>query len=131
MLVVDDAEDIRVILSKLLQSRGHEVLTGVTGKDAVKILVEDRIVVDLILLDVMMPEMDGFEALSRVRERGINVPVIMLTAKSTDADIIKGYQVGADYYIAKPFRNETLLNIIDYLIGDLSDEERAKLETRI
>src|SRR5690349_15953543 len=91
VLVVDDADDIRTIITVLIQGRGHHVVPAENGKQALQAL-ENGGKVDLILLDVMMPEMDGFETLYRMRERGVNIPVVMLTARSADADIIKGYQ---------------------------------------
>jgi DNA-binding response OmpR family regulator len=131
VLIVDDAEDIRLIVSKLLEVNGYVVATAASGAEALRILLEERLPVDLVLLDIMMPELDGFETLRAAREGGISAPVVLLTARSGDADILRGYEAGADYYIAKPFRNETLLNIVTYLIGDLSDDERSKLETQI
>jgi len=127
VLIVDDEQDLCRTIARLLESRGYRVTAAENGKAALQIL-QDGLAPDLTVLDVMMPEMDGYETLAAMQARGLSVPVIMLTAKSTSADIMKGYRVGADYYITKPFQNATLLNIVDYLIGDLSDAEKEKLE---
>ncbi|MBI2191246.1 MAG: response regulator [Planctomycetes bacterium] len=131
ILVVDDEPDIRKTISRLMQTRGHGVLGAESGREALGILQTD-VQVDLVILDILMPVMDGIETLQAIRRRGgRDLPVIMLTARTSDQDVLKGYGYGADYYITKPFKNERLLNIVDYLIGDLSDDEKALLEIRL
>ena len=118
VLVVDDEDDIRKTIAKLIEKRGHRVFTAADGRAAL-IAMETDVKIDLVILDIMMPEMDGYETLAEMHERNYGeIPVIMLTAKATDRDMMKGYRVGADYYITKPFKNEMLLNTVDYLIGD-------------
>ena len=99
MLVVDDEEDLREILKFNLESEGYLVDTAPSAEEALKMLTEKY---DLILLDVMMPKIDGLQACMRIREFS-NVPIIMLTARSTDMDKLMGFECGADDYITKPF----------------------------
>lgn len=99
ILIVDDDNDIRKMLSILLANDGYETIEAENGKIALDMLDES---IDLVLLDVMMPVMDGVTACIKIRERS-NVPIIFLTAKDTDMDEITGLGAGADDYISKPF----------------------------
>ena len=131
ILVVDDEEDIRRVVARLLESRGYRVMTASSGLEALKIF-EEGAPVDLLILDLLMPDMDGYETLAHVKDQADGPKsVIMLTAKSASHDIMKGYRVGADYYISKPFKNQILIDSVNYLIGDLSEAERTALETRL
>ena len=100
ILVCDDEKDIVSALNIYLSAEGYEVLEACDGAEALEILEKED--VKLVLLDVMMPKMDGITALSRLREKS-RVPVILLTAKSEDSDKIMGLNIGADDYITKPF----------------------------
>lgn len=130
ILAVDDESDIRTIIEAVLTSKGYEVETAVDGEDALVKLNQGRY--DLVILDIMMPKLDGYGVLKELRTRGMGkLPVVMLTAKSTDKDVWKGYEEGVTYYITKPFENVRLSNVVDYLIGDLSPQEKARLETQL
>lgn len=100
ILVCDDERDIVKAVSIYLRAEGYNIFPAYNGKEALKILEEERI--ELVLLDIMMPEMDGLDTLSKLREVN-NIPVILLTAKSEDTDKVLGLNVGADDYITKPF----------------------------
>ena len=100
VLIADDEKDICSALKIYLSSEDYTIYEAHTGKEALECLHEHM--VDLVLMDIMMPEMDGIEAVSRIREVS-NVPIIMLTAKSEDTDKILGLNIGADDYITKPF----------------------------
>lgn len=100
ILVVDDERDIVSALKIYLTSDGYNVLTAYNGEEALKVLESNE--VHLILMDIMMPKLDGLSALTKLREK-YNTPVIFTTAKSEDADIIIGLNLGADDYITKPF----------------------------
>ena len=100
VLIVDDEKDIRTALKIYLKPEGYTLLEAETGRQALDILQKES--VDLVLLDIMMPVMDGMETISRLREFS-NVPVILLTAKSEDTDKVMGLNVGADDYVTKPF----------------------------
>ncbi|MBA3533603.1 MAG: response regulator transcription factor [Ardenticatenales bacterium] len=106
VLIVDDDLPSLKMNSYLLREEGYEVLTATNGADALTLL--DTELVDLIILDVMMPMMDGHETLRRLRQR-YDVPVIFLSAKGETADKVKGLEIGADDYLAKPFEPSELL----------------------
>ena len=130
ILAVDDETDIRAIIEAVLSSKGYEVDTAVDGEDALVKIGQGKY--DLVILDIMMPKLDGYGVLKEIRERGLTeLPVVMLTAKTTDADVWKGYEEGVTYYITKPFENVRLGNIVDYLIGDLSPQEKSRLEAEL
>ncbi len=105
ILVVDDEPAITRLVRATLQANGHAVVTAARGEEALQLLEDER--PDLVVLDLMMPGMDGFETLRRIRSRG-QTPVIMLTARAGDADKLKGLQGGADDYVTKPFNPEEL-----------------------
>jgi two-component system response regulator MprA len=101
LLVVDDDPDVRDSLSRALRYAGYQVMTAVHGGEALDAVA--RSPVDLIVLDVLMPIMDGFEACRRLRERGDATPVLVLTAKDAVDDRVTGLDAGADDYLVKPF----------------------------
>jgi two-component system response regulator RegX3 len=101
LLVVEDEEAIRAGLVDVLVYHGYDVEFAADGPTGLGMALSGRF--DLILLDVMLPGMDGFEICNHIRAQDRDQPVIMLTAKSTDADIIQGLSLGADDYVAKPF----------------------------
>lgn len=106
ILVCDDEKDIVSALRIYLTSDGYQVFEAYSGAQALEVLEKEDI--HLVLLDVMMPQMDGLTALARIRQVS-NVPVILLTAKSEDTDKILGLNVGADDYVTKPFNPVELL----------------------
>jgi len=105
ILVVDDEPAIVRLLRATLQVDGYAVVAADRGEQALPLLENER--PDLVILDLMMPGMDGFETLRRIRSRS-KVPVIMLTARASDADTLKGLQGGADDYVTKPFNPDEL-----------------------
>jgi two-component system, OmpR family, response regulator len=107
ILVVDDEDNIRFLLRTALSHAGYEVVEAYDGKGAVAAVVKHE--PDLVLLDVMMPDFDGFEVLRRIRTNGIETPVIFLTARDGLDDQVSGLTNGADDYIVKPFRLEAVL----------------------
>lgn len=104
ILVVDDEEDLREILRFNLEAEGFEVETAASAEEALTMLHHD-----LILLDVMMDRMSGFEMACHLREAGDNTPIIFLTARDTHDDQLQGFGMGADDYITKPFSFDTVL----------------------
>lgn len=108
VLVVDDAPEMVRLLRSLLKSQGYEVSAAESGPEALKLARAQR--PDVILLDVMMPEMDGIEVCRRLKADGelCTIPVILATAKDSDGDVVKGLDAGADDYVAKPFNREIL-----------------------
>jgi DNA-binding response OmpR family regulator len=113
VLVVDDNEDIRMLLRELLQRAGFEVLEEGNGRSALRAFHASR--PDLVLLDVAMPELSGWETLERIRELS-DVPVLMLTAKDAEADRVRGLRSGADDYVTKPFARDELLARVEALL---------------
>ena len=101
LLIVEDEASIRIGLEDVFVYHGYEVESAVEGPEGLQKALSGRF--DLVLLDVMLPGMDGFEICHRIREQDPEQPVIMLTAKTGDADIIQGLSLGADDYVAKPF----------------------------
>lgn len=100
ILVCDDERDIVSALKIYLTAEGYNVLEAYSGREALDIIDEKK--VDLVLMDIMMPEMDGLSAVAKLREQS-NIPVLFLTAKSEDTDMILGLNIGGDDYITKPF----------------------------
>ncbi|MCI6574681.1 MAG: response regulator transcription factor [Actinomycetaceae bacterium] len=107
LLVVDDEPNIRELLSVSLRFAGFTVEAAADGRQALKI--EDMFNADLVILDIMLPDMDGFEVLRHLREHEPDLPVLFLTAKDDVHDKIQGLTIGADDYITKPFSLEELI----------------------
>ena len=105
--VIDDDEKITSLLRRSLAFEGYDVSTAQDGGDGLKLLGGRH--ADLIILDVMMPKMDGWEVCRRLREAGISSPVLLLTAKDEVQDRVKGLDLGADDYLVKPFALEELM----------------------
>ncbi|MCT4606495.1 MAG: response regulator transcription factor [Marinisporobacter sp.] len=100
ILVVDDEKEIRDLIKIYLENEGYDVILGSNGEEALKVLEDQE--VHLIILDIMMPKMDGIKACMKIREEK-KMPIIMLSAKSEDMDKIMGLTTGADDYMTKPF----------------------------
>ena len=107
VLVVDDESRMRKLVRDFLVKDGYSVVEAADGEEAVDVFMSDKDI-SLIILDVMMPDMNGFQELLKIREKN-NVPVLMLTARGEDVDRIVGLELGADDYIAKPFNPRELL----------------------
>lgn len=116
ILIVEDEESLLKLESILLSTRGYQV-TGV--KDGLAALMEiERGKPDLVLLDIMMPGIDGFEVCRRIKDNPdtAGIPVVMLTAKKSTADQNRGAEVGADAYVTKPFKSGRIIEIIEGLL---------------
>jgi DNA-binding response OmpR family regulator len=113
VLVVDDDEDIRALLRLMLERAGYDVDDEPDGRSALRSFHNARH--DLVLLDVTMPELDGWEVLDRIRDLS-EVPVLMLTARDSESDRVRGLRGGADDYVAKPFDRDELLARIEGLL---------------
>jgi len=105
--VIDDDEKITALLRRSLAFEGYEVTTASDGAEGLKLIAQKA--ADLIVLDVMMPKMDGWEVCRRLREAGIVSPILLLTAKDEVSDRVKGLDLGADDYLVKPFALEELM----------------------
>lgn len=115
VLVADDEFRIRKLLAEFLQREGYKVIEAGDGEEAIDLIFESKIKIDLVILDVMMPKYDGWFVLERIREFS-TVPVIMLTARSDEYDQLKGFKLGADDYVTKPFSPSVLMARIKNLI---------------
>ena len=118
IMVVDDNPDIITIIKTILEGKGYNVVSASSGQELLNLLKNQK--PDLIILDIMMPEMDGLEVLTKLK--GVtdttSIPVILLTAKVQYEDVLGGYKLGADYYITKPFTSTQLINGINLLLGE-------------
>ena len=114
VLVVDDEERMRKLISDFLKIKGYETVEAGDGEEAIDVCFADKEIA-LIILDVMMPKMDGWEVLKTVREHS-KVPVIMLTARTEETDELKGFEYGADEYISKPFSPKILVARVEAIL---------------
>ncbi|CAN5444686.1 MAG: response regulator transcription factor [Actinomycetota bacterium] len=120
ILLVDDDAALLEVTSIVLSSEGYRVLTAEDGYDALKEVGRERL--DLVVLDVMMPNLSGLEVLKRIREQS-DVPVVLLTAKSQSVDKVVGLELGADDYITKPFDTKELLARIKAILRRFGRQE--------
>ncbi|AHM65201.1 response regulator transcription factor [Paenibacillus polymyxa] len=121
ILIIDDDEKIVSMLRRGLAFEGYEVLTAANGAEGLnKMLTAEP---DLVVLDVMMPQVDGFEVCRRMREGGSTVPVLMLTAKDEVENRVKGLDLGADDYLVKPFALEELLARVRALLRRKTEQQ--------
>ncbi len=123
ILAVDDERHIVRLIQVNLERAGYQVITAFDGREALKKIEEER--PDLVVLDVMMPFMDGLETLKRIRANPMTnrTPVIMLTAKAQDQDIFTGYSSGADIYLTKPFNPMELLTFVKRIFTESEGED--------
>ncbi|MES2627929.1 MAG: response regulator transcription factor [Bacteroidota bacterium] len=119
ILLVEDEESLVEVVKLNLELEGYKVVVSGTGKEAVNRFRSEKF--DLILLDVMLPEMDGFAVCQTIRLENSRIPILILTAKNTGQDRVTGLKIGADDYLAKPFNLEELLLRIEKLIARSSD----------
>lgn len=123
ILIIDDDEDLSMIISDMLESKGFEVSCAVSSEEAFDVLSERSF--DLILLDINLPDSDGFEICRQLREVS-NVPVIFASARTSETDRITGFDIGGDDYLPKPYSMKELLSRINALIrrtyGSNADE---------
>ena len=117
ILVADDEEDLRELVSYRLSRSGYEVVEAVDGQEALELATEHT--PDVMVLDVMMPRLDGYELTRRIREQDSlrSVPVILLTARSQETDVSRGFDVGADDYLKKPFNPDELVARVRAVLG--------------
>ena len=127
ILLVEDEENIRDVIKLNLELENFEVVSIGNGKQAIKIINEQHF--DLMILDVMLPEVDGFQICEQVRMSNLEVPIIFLTAKDSSVDRINGLKKGADDYLTKPFNLEELLLRVNNLIKRSRKEPAPQTET--
>jgi two-component system, OmpR family, response regulator len=128
VLVVDDEPNIRELVEVALKFHGCSVATAASGKEAIRQADADK--PDLIVLDVMLPDMDGFEVCRRLRAAGNEVPVIFLTARDTSSDTVTGLAIGGDDYVTKPFSVEALVARVRAVLRRASRTATGERENR-
>ena len=114
ILVVDDESRMRKLVRDFLVKKGYEVLEAADGEEALDLFYTDKDI-SLIILDVMMPKINGFEVCKEIREHS-KVPIIMLTAKSAESDELNGFELGVDEYISKPFSPKILVARVEAIL---------------
>lgn len=114
ILLVEDEPDLRLIVSDVLEDEGFEVLTAINGSEGLKIMSDEN--PDIVVADVMMPQMDGFNMAREIRKLNHDIPILFLTAKSTIDDIEEGFEIGANDYLKKPFELRELIVRIKALL---------------
>ena len=125
ILVVDDESRMRKLVKDFLTRAGYQVLEAGDGMEAMDLFYEDKDIA-LIILDVMMPKMDGFEVCREIRQTS-QVPIIMLTAKGDERDELQGFQLGVDEYITKPFSPKILVARVEAVLRRTNKEEETEL----
>lgn len=114
LLIVEDEKSIRDGLADVLRFRGHAVEVAADGKRALALLSEQRYAI--VILDLMLPEVDGYTVCATLRNAGNDTPILMLTAKGSEDDILRGFEAGADDYVTKPFSLRELLARVEALL---------------
>lgn len=129
IVVVDDEPSIRELLVASLHFAGFEVETAASGSEAVEVI--ERVKPDLIVMDVMLPDIDGFTVTRRIRQNGITVPVLFLTARDDTQDKIMGLTVGGDDYVTKPFSLEELVARIRAILRRTQEQDEQTPVIRV
>ncbi|MEY5146177.1 MAG: hypothetical protein RL224_491 [Actinomycetota bacterium] len=126
VLVVDDEPNIRDLLSASLRFQGHQVLTAANGNEAINKIVDNQ--PDVVLLDVMLPDISGFGVTKKIRSLGIEVPILFLTARDDTEDKVTGLTVGGDDYVTKPFSLDEIIARISAIMRRTGkDQTRSQI----
>lgn len=127
ILVIDDDKNTRLLFSAVLQGAGYTVTTAENGKAALNVMDKEHI--DLVVLDIMMPELDGYEFTRLIRETDSSLPILMVSAKQTPADKHKGFAAGTDDYMTKPVDDEEMLFRIKALLrrAKIANDRRIEI----
>ena len=123
VLVVDDESRMRKLIRDFLVKNGYEILEAGDGEEALKVFEENENKIQLILLDVMMPKLDGWSVLRQIRQTS-KVPIIMLTARGEEQDELFGFELGVDEYISKPFSPKILVARVEAILRRTNPEEK-------
>ena len=125
ILIADDESRMRKLIKDFLIKKEFKILEAINGEDALKVFEENKDKINLILLDVMMPKLDGWSVLRQIRQNS-NVPIIMLTARGEEQDELFGFELGVDEYISKPFSPKILVARVEALL-----KRTARSESKI
>ena len=123
VLVVDDESRMRKLIKDFLAQKGYSILEAGDGEEALQVYEENKSHINLILLDVMMPKLDGWSVLRQIRQSS-EVPIIMLTARGEEQDELFGFELGVDEYIAKPFSPKILVARVEAILKRTTKEEK-------
>lgn len=126
ILVVDDEERMRKLIKDFLTNKGYHILEAEDGEKALEIYQENKSKIMLVLLDVMMPKLDGWSVLRQIRQENKELPIIMLTARGEEQDELFGFELGVDEYISKPFSPKILVARVEAIL-----KRTGKNETEI
>ena len=127
ILIVDDEERMRKLIKDFLKQKGYPTIEASDGEEALRMFEENKSKIKLILLDVMMPKLDGWSVLRQIRQES-NVPVIMLTARGEEQDELFGFELGADEYISKPFSLKILVARVEAILKRLQTDKKEVTE---
>ena len=116
ILVVDDESRMRKLLKDFLSTKGYHILEAEDGEKALDIFEENRNKIKLVLLDVMMPKLDGWSVLRQIRQENKSLPIVMLTARAEEQDELFGFELGVDEYITKPFSPKILVARVEAIL---------------
>jgi DNA-binding response OmpR family regulator len=131
ILIAEDNAEIRALVSSILVEEGHKVGVAQNGQQALDMMMEDA--PDVLVLDIMMPQMDGYTVLKELKSSGIKdtMKIMMLTAKTSESDWVRGYKLGADTYLTKPFDTDELINGIEDLLASTKEQLRMRREQEL
>jgi DNA-binding response OmpR family regulator len=131
ILIAEDNAEIRALVSSILSEEGHKVTVAQNGQQALDMMVQEA--PDLLVLDIMMPQVDGYTVLKELKASGIRdaVKILVLTAKTSESDWVRGYKLGADGYITKPFDIDELTSQIDQLLEMTKEQLRVRREQEL
>ena len=124
ILIVDDEERMRKLIKDFLNNKGYHILEAEDGEKALEVYEENQSKIMLILLDVMMPKLDGWSVLRQIRQKNKDVPIIMLTARGEEQDELFGFELGVDEYISKPFSPKILVARVEAILKRTGKDER-------
>ena len=127
ILIVDDESRMRKLVKDFLAQKDYKVIEAANGEAAINTFEEKKYKIDLILLDVMMPKLDGWSVLRQIRQTS-NVPVIMLTARGEEQDELFGFELGVDEYISKPFSPKILVARVQALLNRTKTKKENKTD---
>ena len=116
ILIVDDEARMRKLLKDFLLQKNYQILEAEDGEKALQVYKENQNKINLILLDVMMPKLDGWSVLRQIRQENKEIPIIMLTARSEEQDELFGFELGVDEYVSKPFRPKVLVARVEAML---------------
>ena len=123
ILVVDDETRMRKLIKDFLVAKGYSILEAEDGEKAIEIYEQNQSKIKLILLDVMMPKLDGWSVLRQIRQKDKKIPIIMLTARGEEQDELFGFELGVDEYISKPFSPKILVARVEAILRRTGEEE--------